>query len=226
MTRDSFHAQLQDLQDQLLKTGWLVEEVIVEAVNSLKEQDLERARKVIEGNDRVDQLTMDIENQCLRLLALQQPMARDLRAIGTALKIITDLERMADHAVDIARVTLRIGDEPLIKPLVDIPRMAETVRLMIRESLYAYVRQDVDLAEKMIKRDDIIDHLYSQIFRELLLYMLEDPGTIPQATQLLFVGSHLERVADHATNLGEWVIYMVTGERKELNKPGELTTKG
>lgn len=218
MTRSSFHAELQNLQDEILKAGSLVEKMINEAVNSLKEQDQELATKIVAEDDQVDQLTLAIENQCFRLLALQQPMARDLRAIGTALKISTDLERMADHAVDIARVTLRIGNEPLIKPLLDLPRMSETARQMVRESLLAYVRQDVDLAYTMIKRDDDIDHLYAQIFRELLVYMLEDPRTIPQATQLLFVGLHLERVADHATNLGEWVIYMVTGEKKELNR--------
>jgi len=218
MTRDSFHAELQNLQDEILKAGSVVEEMINDAVNSLKEQDQELATKIIAEDDQVDQLTLAIENQCFRLLALQQPMAKDLRAIGTALKISTDLERMADHAVDIARVTLRIGNQPLIKPLLDLPRMSETVRQMVRESLLAYVRQDVNLAYTMIKRDDDIDHLYAQIFRELLVYMLEDPRTIPQATQLLFVGLHLERVADHATNLGEWVIYMVTGEKKELNR--------
>ncbi|HHY93027.1 MAG TPA: phosphate signaling complex protein PhoU, partial [Firmicutes bacterium] len=170
------------------------------------------------GDDLIDTMELDIENRCLRLLALQQPMASDLRVIGTALKIVTDLERMADHASDIAKVTIRLQGQPLIKPLVDIPRMATIARQMTRQSLDAFVQRDVNMALAMIESDHEVDHLYSQIFRELLTYMMEDPRTIQQATYLLFVGMYLERIADHATNLGEWIIYMVTGEKKELNR--------
>jgi len=218
MSRSSFHDQLSDLQQDILKMGTLVQEAIHKAVRSLAQKDPGLAEEVIEDDDRVDEMELDIEKRCLQLLALQQPMATDLRAIGTALKIITDLERMADHAVDVARVTVRLGGEPLIKPLVDIPRMAELAQTMVHEALHAYVDRDHQRALQMIEHDDEVDHLYGQIFRELLTYMMEDPKTIKQATHLLFVASHLERVADHATNLGEWIIYMVTGERKEMNK--------
>lgn len=216
--RKSFHLELEELQQDLLRMGSLVEKAIAEAVRSLAERDLELAEKVVEGDDLIDTMELDIENRCLRLLALQQPMASDLRVIGTALKIVTDLERMADHGSDIAKVTIRLQGQPLIKPLVDIPRMATIARQMTRQSLDAFVQRDVNMALAMIESDHEVDHLYSQIFRELLTYMMEDPRTIQQATYLLFVGMYLERIADHATNLGEWIIYMVTGEKKELNR--------
>lgn len=217
MVRESFHSSLEALQKDLLRMGALVEEMIHLAVKSLRDQDAELAREVVAEDEAVDKMELDIEQQCFKLLATQQPMASDLRLISTALKIITDLERMADHAADIAQTTLRLQGQPLIKPLVDIPRMAEIAQLMIRESLSSYVNRDVDLAYRMIERDDEIDALFGQIFRELLLFMMEDPRTINQATQLLMVSHRLERLADHATNIGEWVIYMVTGVRKELN---------
>lgn len=217
MSRESFHGELHQLQQDLLRMGTLVEETIYKAVNSLKDRDVALAREVVAGDDLIDRMETDIEQRCLQLIALQQPLAGDLRAIGTALKIITDLERMADHAVDIAKVTLRLEGQPLIKPLVDIPRMAEIARSMLRDSLKAYVNRDVDLAMEMIKRDHEVDHLYNQIFRELLTFMIEDPKTITQATYLIFVAQFLERIGDHATNLGEWILYMVTGERRDLN---------
>ena len=217
MLRESFQSSLDGLQKDLLRMGALVEEMIHLAVKSLRDQDVELARNVINDDQNVDQMELDIEQRCFRLLATQQPMAVDLRIISTALKIITDLERMADHATDIARTTIRLQGQPLIKPLVDIPRMAEIAQSMVRESLSAYINRDVNLAYSMIERDDEIDSLHGQIFRELLLFMMEDPRTINQATQLLMVSHSLERLADHATNIGEWVIYMVTGERKELN---------
>lgn len=197
--------------------GTLVEETIYKAVRSLQDRDLDLAREVVAGDSVIDNMELDIERRCLELFALQQPMARDLRTIGTALKITTDLERMADLATDIAKITIRMQGEPLIKPLVDIPRMAEIARSMLRDSLNAYVNHDDQLAMEMIERDHEVDHLYAQIFRELLVLMMEDPRKITQGTYLLFVAKYLERIGDHATNLGEWIIYMTTGERKELN---------
>ncbi|MGE5591934.1 MAG: phosphate signaling complex protein PhoU [Bacillota bacterium] len=217
MSRETFHEQLEDLQKELLKMGTLVEEAIHRAVRSLAEKDSDLARQVIEQDDAIDNLELEIEKLCLSLFGLQQPVAVDLRLIGTALKFITDLERMGDHAVDIAKITLRLEGQPLIKPLIDIPRMAELAETMVREALAAYVNRDPQQAYTMIARDDEIDALYGQIFRELLSYMMEDPRAIHQATYLTFVAMYLERIADHATNLGEWTIYMVTGERKELN---------
>ncbi len=216
-TRKSYHQELDELQEEILKMGTLVEEAISNAVTALKERDLDLAQRVIDQDDIIDEMELEVEQKCLKLLALQQPMAVDLRIIGTALKIITDLERMADHATDIAKTTIRLQGQPFIKPLIDIPRMAELVQKMVHTALDAYVSQDAQTARDMIKLDDEVDHLYKQIFRELLTYMMQDPSTINQATYLLFVAAYLERVGDHATNLGEWIIYMVTGERVELN---------
>jgi phosphate transport system protein len=217
MAREQFHTELAMLEREILRMGALVEEQMARAVQSLSERDLELADRVIADDDLVDALEMDIERRCLRLLALQQPMASDLRTISTALKIITDLERMADHAADIAKVTKRLQGEELIKPLVDIPRMATVAAHMVRAALNAYIERDVDMALDMIRMDDEVDHLYGEIFRELLTIMRERPETVHQATYLLFVANYLERIADHATNLGEWVMYVVTGVRKELN---------
>lgn len=216
-SRDTFETELSLLREELLKMGTLVKDAVHRAVKALKEQDLELAQAVIDGDQTVDDLERDIEQRCLMLLALQQPMAADLRFIGTALKTITDLERMADHAADIAKTALRIGREPHIKPLVDIPRMAATVEKMLEDSLQAFVNRDADAALEVAKRDDEVDHLYGQVFRELLTYMMEDPRTIRQATSLLFAAQYLERVGDHVTNLCEWVVYLVRGERRELN---------
>ncbi len=216
--RKSYHEQLEELQQEVLRMGTLVEQAVFNAVKSLKERNEDLARQIIEGDDLIDEYQIKIEDYCVKLLALQQPMAGDLRVISTAMKIAIDLERMGDHAVDIAKVTLRIAGQPLIKPLIDIPRMAEIAQKMIRESLDAYVRRDISMVDDLIDYDHEVDALYNQIFRELLTFMIEDPRTIGQATQLLFVARYLERVADHATNLGEAVYYMVTGERKDLNR--------
>ncbi|SES92904.1 phosphate signaling complex protein PhoU [Anaerobranca gottschalkii] len=215
--RQSFHDNLNNLVTDLLIMGDLVEQSIQKSVTALKNQDLQLANEVIEQELIIDEMELKIEDKCLKLIAMQQPMAKDLRKIATGLKIITDLERIADHAHDIAKVAIRLGSEPLIKPLVDIPRMAEKVQLMVKKALDAFVQENIDLALEVCKDDDEVDSLHNQIFRELLTYMMEDPKNISQGTQLLFVSSYLERIGDHATNLGEWLIYMVTGERKELN---------
>jgi len=217
MGRSTFQTELHELQSAILKMGALVENAIAGAIEALTKQDIEIAQGVVDGDDAIDEVQLDIEARSLRLLALQQPLARDLRFIGTALKIVTDLERIGDHAVDIARIALRLACEDYIKPLIDIPRMADLARGMLRDSLTAYVHQDLELAQGLAEADHTVDSLYQQVFRELLVYMMEDPRTIRQATQLLFVAQHLERVADHATNLGEGLIYMATGQRKDLN---------
>lgn len=215
--RTPLEQELNELENRLIHMGRLVEDAIRLAVDSLRNQDLETATKVIEGDNAIDQLELEIEQDCLRLLALRQPMAGDLRAIGTMLKVVTDLERMADHATDIARATLRIGEEKLLKPLVDIPRMAEIAQDMLREGLNAYLTRDAAAALAMARKDDELDGLYKQVFRELLLIMMSNPASIEQATQLLMVAQHLERIGDHCTNLAEWLVYMVQGERHDLN---------
>jgi len=216
-SRETFESELSLLREDLLKMGGLVREAVHRSVQALKEQDLALAQAVVEGDEALDIMEHEVEQSCLKLLALQQPMAVDLRFIGTALKTVTDLERMGDHASDIAKVALRIGTEPLIKPLVDIPRMAAIIESMLDDGLRAFIGRDTEAALAVAKRDDEVDALYGQIYRELLTYMLEDPRTIRQATHLLFVGQHLERIADHVTNLSEWVVYLVKGELLDLN---------
>ncbi|WP_373657735.1 phosphate signaling complex protein PhoU [Sporomusa acidovorans] len=187
---------------------------IDEAVASLARQDEKLARKVMDDDDEIDRMEVEIEDKCMVLIARQQPLARDLRVIGTGLKITTDLERMGDHAYDIAKIALSMNNQPLIKPLVDIPRMAQLAQKMLKDSLEAYTALDITLAEQVCLNDDEVDHIYNQVFRELLTYMMEDPTTITQATQLIFVTRYLERIADHATNIAEWTIYLVTGQRR------------
>ena len=217
MIRQYFGDQLIGLEQELLRMGALVEDQLRAAVRSLTEKNSALARDVIAEDDRVDAMEMEIERRCLTLLALQQPLASDLRIVSTALKIITDLERMADHATDIARVTLRLEQQAFVKPLVDIPEMARLASSMVRLALNAYLHRSIDEAYTMIRLDDDVDHLYSAIFRDLINLMRERPEAVDQGTHLLFVANYIERVADHATNIGEWVIFMVTGERKEMN---------
>ncbi|HWI54956.1 MAG TPA: phosphate signaling complex protein PhoU [Desulfobacteria bacterium] len=216
-TRHAFDRALEELQQEILRMGSLVETAIYNSVQSLASQDVALAEQVIKGDAVIDQMELDIEDKCLKLIATQQPIAGDLRKISTGFKIITDLERMADNSVDISKVTRRLAGQPLIKPLVDIPRMAALTQQMVKDGLDAYVRSDVALASTLSKKDDEVDHIYAQVFRELLTYMMEDPRTITQAAHLLFVCRYIERIADHATNIGERVVYLVTGERPDLN---------
>jgi len=216
-SRQHYLDKLADLQRELLRMGCNMEEAVKKSITALVNHDVDMAQEVIDGDDALDDLLMSIESQCVKLIATEQPVAKDLRLIFTALKISTDLERMADYAVDIAKIAIRLSDEIYIKPLIDIPRMADLAIDMVQDSLEAYVKQDASAAEEISHRDDMIDGLYKQIFRELLTYMIEDPKNINQATYFIFVSRALERIGDHATNLCEWIIYLVTGERKDLN---------
>ena len=215
--RRQFHGDLQVLQQDLLKMGSLVEESIFKAVRSLTEQDLQLAEQVLAGDDLIDQMEIDIETRSLQLIALQQPMAGDLRILGTALKAVTDLERMADHSVDIAKVVLRMNRQPWIKPLIDIPRMADKARSMLREALDAFVAHDAKRAKQVADDDDEVDALYDQVYRELLTYMIADPSSLERATWLLWVAHNLERIADRVTNICERVVYEVTGRLDDMN---------
>jgi len=217
MVRQSFDVELESMHHDLIRMGSVVEKQIDDCITALLRQDGEMAQRIIDDDDIVDKMETDIEEKCVKLIARQQPLAIDLRRIFTTIKIVTDLERIADHAVDIAKVTIRIKDEKYIKPLIDIPRMAEIVQGMIRDSLDSYVKLDTNMAETIGKRDDEIDGIYKQVFRELLVFMMEDPKTITQATQFLFICKFLERIADHVTNICEWTVYLVTGEYKDLN---------
>lgn len=215
--RASYDKQLEDLQREILRMGSLVESSIDQAVHSLVKQDLKLAQTIIDGDDGINIIRREIEENCLVLIATQQPIAKDLRRIIAAISIVTDLERMGDHAAAIAKITKRLDNQPLIKPLIDVPKMARLAQNMVRSVLDAYVKGDVALALKACDADDEIDHLYKAIFDELIEIMIRDRTTISQATYLLFVARYLERIADHATNIGEDVIYLETGERKELN---------
>jgi phosphate transport system protein len=217
MQRSEFQKALYALQQEILKMGGLVEENIARSIDALAKQDLDLADKVFEVEEAIDRLEMQVEETCLRLIATQQPVAEDLRKISAAFKIITDLERMGDYSVDIAKVTKRIGKEPLIKPLIDLPRMALLAQKMVKNALDAYVSEDQELAASVGQADDEVDSLHNQVFRELLVLMMENPRTITQATYLLFVSRSLERIADHATNISERVIYLVSGQRIDLN---------
>lgn len=212
-----FEEKMKHLEEKLQQMGSLVEDSIARCIEALKNQDLELARKVIAADDTIDDLEQEIEEKCLEVIATQQPMAKDLRRVATLFKMANDLERMGDYATSIAKITIRIADEPLIKPLVDIPRMTVLSQKMVKQSLDAYVREDVELAVAVGRDDDQVDKLFGQIFRELLTIMMENPKTITQATHLLFVGRWLERISDHATNIAEEVIFLVTGEKRNLN---------
>ena len=193
-----FHQELEKLKQDLLRMASLVEHAIAGSVKSLVERNTDLAYRVIEGDHEIDTMEMKIDEQCLRLLALRQPMAGDLRFITSAMKIITDLERMGDQAVNIANRAISLNREPLLKPLIDIPRMARLAQSMVKDSLDAFVNQDPDLALSVCQRDDEVDHLNDQVFRELLVFMLQDPSTISRALQLIFFGHQLERIADHS----------------------------
>jgi len=216
-TRSSFHKSIEELEYDVIKMATLVEEMIFQAVKSLAEMNVPLAEKAVLQDDEVDKQMLLIEGRCMRLIALQQPMATDLRMIGTALKIVTDLERVADHAVDIAKVTKRLAGEKLVKPLIDVPKIAEMVMEMLHTSITAFVKKDAALCETLADKDDEVDKLYASIFDELIELMGTDKTVNRQLSHLLMVAHSLERVGDHATNIGEWVIYMVSGNRKDLN---------
>ncbi|MEK7329757.1 MAG: phosphate signaling complex protein PhoU [Candidatus Eisenbacteria bacterium] len=203
-----FDQELEALKDQLLRMGGRAEAVIQKAVEALKRRDPPLAREVFEDDRAIDQLEIEIEERCVRLLALRQPMATDLRFITAALKISNDLERVGDHAVNIAGSALRLAELPMLKPLVDIPRMTQMAAGMLRDALDAYVRRDAATARRLCRRDDEVDDLNRQLFRELISYMIEDPGTITRAMELILVARNLERVADLATNVAEEVVFI------------------
>jgi phosphate transport system protein len=207
--RHHFEEELQILKNRLLNMGALVEERVHDATHALIERRLDTAERIITSDQDVNELQIEIDERCLRLLALQQPMATDLRLITAAMKINADLERIGDQAVNIAEQAVRILAHPPLKPMIDLPRMAQIAEKMTRESLDAFVRKDAKLARAILARDDEVDQLKDQVFRVLLTYMMADPGTIERALGLILVSRHLERIADHATNIAEDVIFVV-----------------
>jgi phosphate transport system protein len=206
-----FQDELELLTSRLLEMGGLAEERVRRAVHGLAERDVDEIHSVLVGDEPVNQLHIEIDNRCFLLLALQQPMAADLRAIIAAVKINSDLERVGDMAVNIGEAARRYASHPPVKKLIDIPRMATTAQNMLRDALDSYVRGDMQLAQHVLDEDDVLDSLKTQVFRELLTYMLQDPSTIEPALDLILISRHLERIGDHATNVAEDVIFMVSG---------------
>ncbi|MDH3944101.1 MAG: phosphate signaling complex protein PhoU [Anaerolineae bacterium] len=217
MPRETLERNLQELKDQLIELGSLVEKATIGAVDSLKKRDLEAAREIYAADAAINDMRFEIENQCMVVMASQQPMATDLRIIASVLEIITELERMGDYAKGIARINIRMGKDPLLKPLIDLPRMAEITADMLHRALQAFVDVDVEAARKIHREDDQIDELYNQVYRELMTFMISDPTTIDRANYLLWVAHNLERTADRVTNICERTIFVATGELIELD---------
>ena len=216
MPRTEFEQQLRDLQDEVLLMGSMVRRAIERSMQALKVRDMELAQKVIEEDARINEKRFVIEEKCVHFIVRQQPVAGDLRLIICILNLITDLERIADHAEGIAKIVLMLGSEPPLKPLIDLPRMAEKAGGMLTRSLSAFIKRDEKVAKEICAEDDEVDALYDQVFRELLTFMLEDPRTITRATRLLWVGHNLERIADRVTNICERVVFLVTGKMEEI----------
>lgn len=215
--RQLFDREIAQITDNILRLGSLVDTALDRSIEALKNRDAALARQIVADDSGVNDLRFVIEEQCLTAIATQQPMASDLRVIVAAMNIVNDIERIGDHAAGIAKTVIRMGDQPLLKPLVDIPRMADTARDMLKHSLSAYIHRDTDAARAVAAQDDEVDHLYKAIFDELLAIMAHDPDTIPRGTYLLWCAHNLERIGDHVTNIAERVIFMTTGTMKELN---------
>jgi phosphate transport system protein len=217
MLREAFERDMQRLQDEVLVLGSMVENAIIESVESLKQRDWEKARRLIAEDRMLNEKRFAIEDDTLVLIATQQPMAGDLRTLAAVLAIISELERIGDYAKGIAKINLMIGEEPLIKPLVDLPLMAEKARDMLHRALEAFVQRDVGLARTIPDEDDEVDALYNQVYRELLTFIMADPRTIDQATYLLWAAHNLERAADRVINICERVVFTVTGKLMEMD---------
>ena len=217
MTRQTFDQELQRLEDEVIILGGMVEEALIQSVEGLKRKDLEGSRRLIAADRDINKRRYAIEAEVLALIATQQPMARDMRLLAAILEIAGELERMGDYAKGIARINLMIGQEPFIKPLIDLPAMAAKARDMLHRALQAFAQRDVELARAIPKDDDQVDALYDQVYRELVTYILQSPQVTEQANRLMWAAHNLERAADRVTNLCERVVYMVTGELVELS---------
>ena len=214
--RTAYHKKLREIQDEILIMGSMVSKAILDSVDALKNRNVEMANRIINDDQQVNHRRFEIEEKCIQLIATQQPMASELRTIVAILNIVIEIERIGDYAVGIARIVILIGDQPPLKPLIDIPRMAEQTVDMLRRSLDAFINHDAEAAKKIAAEDDTIDHLYDQVFRELLIFMAEDPKTITRATRLMWTAHNLERAADRVTNICERVVFVVTGKMEEI----------
>jgi phosphate transport system protein len=223
-TNREYEQELRKLREQVLRMGAKVEEIIGGSIKALLERDSPLATRMIAFDRKINQMEMDIDELCLLVLARRQPVASDLRFITIALKLVTDLERIGDLGVNISERVIELNEEPQLKPYVDIPRMADEVQAMLREALDAFVAGDPERAQAVIERDHTVDAFYSQIFRELLTYMMEDTRNVYRATRLQSIAKYLERIGDHATNLAEMVVFMVKG--KDIRHTGKLEGEG
>jgi phosphate transport system protein len=216
MTRQRYAVQIQELRDAVVTMASMVDKAIARAIDALRHQDVNLARQVVAADRSINEHRWRTESEALLIIATQAPMAGDLRMVASAIHITTDLERMADHAAGIAKIVVQTANEPLLKPLVDLPRMSDLARAMLADSITAYVENDEPLAREIALRDDEIDALYNQIYRELLTFMLADPTTINRATHLLWVAHNLERIGDRVTNICEQIVFTATGSVEEL----------
>jgi phosphate transport system protein len=216
MIRKTFENELQEVKDDILVLGSMVEEAILASVDALKKRDLEAARDILKADREVNKKRFEIENKLMILIATQQPMAHDLRLLASSMEIISELERMGDYAKGIANINVRMGEQPLLKPLIDVPRMAQKDVDMLHRALSAFVNEDVEAAKAIPIEDDEVDALYNQVYRELMTFVISDPKTIERANWLLWVAHNLERVADRVTNICERTVFIATGELSEI----------
>lgn len=217
MTREAYHKALKELQDEVLKMSAMVGTAIKESMEALKDRDMEKSRRIVKNDMLINRMRFDIEEKCIRLIATQQPMAVDLRVLASIINVITDLERIGDHAEGIAKISVSIGDEPLVKPLIDMPVMAGKALSMLQRCMAAFVARDAEAAKKICNEDDEVDLLYDTIYNELVLLMVQDPKIIKDATYLIWAAHNIERMADRVTNIAERVVYMATGKMEEMN---------
>ena len=216
MLRKTFETELQQVKDDVLMLGSMAEQAILNAVEALKKRDIKASEKILEDDRAINRKRFDIENQLMILIATQQPMAHDLRLLASTMEIISELERMGDYAKGIANINIRMGDQPLLKPLIDIPRMAQKDVDMLHRALTAFVNEDVEAARAIPQEDDEVDALYNQVYRELMMFVIQDPKSIERANWLLWVAHNLECVADRVTNICERTVFIATGEMAEI----------
>jgi phosphate transport system protein len=217
MVREAFRENIKELEQELIGMGEMVVKAVNRSVEALKSRNKNEAKRIVSDDLLINKKRWDIEEKCINLIATQQPVATDLREIIALLNITTDLERMGDHAEGIAKIVIMLGDESLVKPLIDIPRMAEKTADMIKKSLGAFVNRDAKTARVICNEDDEVDRLYDQVYRELLTFMIEDPKTITRATYLIWTAHNLERIADRVTNICERIVFLVTGTMEEIS---------
>jgi len=225
MLRKSFENEIQKVKDDVLLLGSMVEQAILDSVKALKKRDIEASRQILELDKKINAKRFEMENQVMILIATQQPMAHDLRLLASILEIISELERMGDYGKGIAHINIRMGDQPLLKPLIDIPRMAQRGADMLHRALTAFINEDVETARAIPQEDDEIDGLYNQVYRELMVFVIQDPKTIERANWLLWAAHNLERVADRVTNICERTIFIATGELGEIDSSDDEQRK-